>query len=187
MIMNIVKEELQATKVVLQEIVSSNLKITNERLEKLSGEISDIKESLEFTQKQLEDKTKVIKEDIEILQKNLNEIEKDLLDPEDIINKLIELEDRSRRNNLRIDGITETNNDSWENCEEQFQKKIKEKLNVEKNIEIDRCHRAEKKQNNRPRKNKLKNSGIYLYLYLSIYLYIYIYINNIYIYIYIYI
>ena len=118
MIMNIVKEELQATKVVLQEIVSSNLKITNERLEKLFGEISDIKESLEFTQKQLEDKTKVIKEDIEILQKNLNEIEKDLLDPEDIINKLIELEDRSRRNNLRIDGITETNNDSWENCEE---------------------------------------------------------------------
>ena len=45
---------------VLQEIVSFNLKITNERLEKLSAEVSDIKESLEFTQKILEDKTKVI-------------------------------------------------------------------------------------------------------------------------------
>ena len=55
---------------------------------------------LRFTQKQFEDETKVIKKDIDILQKSLNEIEKDLLDPEDITNKLIELENRSRRNNL---------------------------------------------------------------------------------------
>ena len=66
---NIVKEELQAHEVVLQEIVSSNLKVTNERLEKLSGEVSDIKESLEFTQKQIEDEIKEIKKDVEILQK----------------------------------------------------------------------------------------------------------------------
>ena len=45
MIRNILKEE-QTKEVVLQEIVSSNLKVTNERLEKLSGEFSDIKESL---------------------------------------------------------------------------------------------------------------------------------------------
>ena len=69
MIGNIVKEELQAHEVVLQEIVSSNLKVTNERLEKLSREVSDIKESLEFTQKQIEDETKEIKKDVEILQK----------------------------------------------------------------------------------------------------------------------
>ena len=46
MIRNILQEELQTKEVVLQEIVSSNLKVTNERLEKLSGEFSDIKESL---------------------------------------------------------------------------------------------------------------------------------------------
>ena len=45
MIRNIIKEELQAYEVVLQEIVSSNLKVTNEQLEMLSGEVSDIKES----------------------------------------------------------------------------------------------------------------------------------------------
>ena len=38
MIRNILKEELQTNEVVLQEIVSSNFKVTNERLEKLSGE-----------------------------------------------------------------------------------------------------------------------------------------------------
>ena len=64
-------------------------------------------------------------------------MEKNLLDPEDIINKLTELEDRSRRNNLLIDGIAEANNGSWENGEEQLQKIIKEKLKIEKNIEID--------------------------------------------------
>ena len=42
MIRNIVKEELHAHEAVLQEIVSSNLKGTNERLEKLSGDVSNI-------------------------------------------------------------------------------------------------------------------------------------------------
>ena len=124
-IRNIVKEELQEHKVVYQEIVSSNFKVTNERLEKLSEEVSKIKENLEFTQKQLEDETKAIKKDIETLKKSLNEIEKDLLDPEDITNKLIELEDRLRRNNPRIDGIVETNNDSWEICKENNKREIK--------------------------------------------------------------
>ena len=117
---------------VLQEIVSSN------KWKKLSREVSDdITKGLEFTQKQLEDETKVIEKDTKISQKNLNEVEKDFLDPEDITNKLIELEDRSRRNNLRIDGIEQKNKDSSKNCEELFQKIIKEKLEIEKNIEID--------------------------------------------------
>ena len=41
----------------------------------------------------------------------------DLLDPNDISSKLIELEDRSRRNNLRMEGIEETPNETWEDCE----------------------------------------------------------------------
>ena len=76
MIGNVTKEELQAHEAVLQEIVSSNLKVTNERLEKLSGEVSDITKNLEFTQKQLEDETKVIKKNINTLQKILNEVER---------------------------------------------------------------------------------------------------------------
>ena len=88
MITNIVKEELQTNEMFLQKVVSSNLKVTNERLEKLSREVSDMKERLEFTQKQLEDETKAIKKDFKS-----NETE-DLLDLERITNKLTELEDR---------------------------------------------------------------------------------------------
>ena len=36
------------------------MKVTNERFKELSGYIGDVKQSLEFTQKQLEDDTKVI-------------------------------------------------------------------------------------------------------------------------------
>ena len=71
-----------------------------------------------------------------MLQKNLNEVEEDLLDPDDINNKLTELENRSRRNNLHIDSIAETNKNSWENCEEQFQKTTKEKLEIEKTMRL---------------------------------------------------
>ena len=45
----IVKQEIQAQQVVLQETVRCFWEITNERLEKLSGQASDITKTLEFT------------------------------------------------------------------------------------------------------------------------------------------
>ena len=79
----------------------------------------------------------MIKKDIETSQKKLNEVEKDLLDPEDITDTLTEQEGMSRSKNLCVEGIVETNNNSQENCEKQFLKLIKEKLEVRKNIETD--------------------------------------------------
>ena len=79
----------------------------------------------------------MIKKDIETSQKKLNEIEKDLSDPEDITDMLTEQEGMSRSKNLCVEGIVETNNNSQENCEKQFLKLIKEKLEIRKNIETD--------------------------------------------------
>ena len=39
------------------------------------------------------------------------------LDPAFIEDKLIDLEDRSRRNNIEIDDIKERPNGTWEDCE----------------------------------------------------------------------
>ena len=69
MIRNIVKEELQTYEVVFQEIVGSNLKVTIELLEKLSGEVRNRIGSLEFIQKQLKDKTKMIKKTLKYYKK----------------------------------------------------------------------------------------------------------------------
>ena len=74
------------------------------------------------------------------------------MDPEEVSSKLIKLEDRSHRNNLRIDGIEEKPNETWEECEENVQQMIKEKLGITEPIEIGRCHRISKqKKPNRPR------------------------------------
>nr|XP_047135285.1 uncharacterized protein LOC124812530 [Hydra vulgaris] len=50
-------------------------------------------------------------------------------------------EDRSRRNNLRIVGIPENANESWDETEEKVQNLLCNKLGV-KGIEIERAHRV---------------------------------------------
>ena len=68
-------------------------------------------------------------------------LEDDLLDPNEVSKKLTELEDRSPRNNLRFDGLMEDPNETQDDCERKVQDVILNKLNIEGNIEIDRCHR----------------------------------------------
>ena len=58
--------------------------------------------------------------------------------------KLIELEDRSRRNNIRIEGIEEEQYQTWDRCEGKVQKVIKDKLGTKDEVEIDRCQRMKK-------------------------------------------
>ena len=114
--------------------------------------MTKLTKSLEFTQVQLEGETRNIKGNIKHLELSIKGIEDDLLDPHDVSSKLIELDDRSRRNSLCIDGIEETPNETWEDCEIKIQELIKNKLKINEHIEIDRCHRLLKKKNqNRPR------------------------------------
>ena len=76
--------------------------------------------SLEFTEKILEKKVKKLNEKHVNLENQCNELYSNSLKSEYFHNKLVDLEDRSRRNNLRIDGIAEGSNESWEQCEEQL-------------------------------------------------------------------
>ena len=71
-------------------------------------------------------------------------------DAENIDNKLVELEDRSRRKNVRIDGIKEHNKETWDECERRVHSMSKERLDIE-NVEIDRAHRAGRKSGSKPR------------------------------------
>ena len=130
-----------------------------------------------------------IKDDLNQVKTDLQELGEDVLDPDYVTNKLIELEDRSRRNNIRIDGIEDDQNETWDSCEEKVQKLIKKKLGLENEVEIERCHRMKNKnkdQSNNERRSrprtivckllrfkdkqkiiqnskKLKNTGIFVY------------------------
>ena len=56
--------------------------------------------------------------------------------------KIIDLEDRSRRNNLRVDGIKERPNETWENCKKELDTLFKEGLGIEDEVVIERAHRV---------------------------------------------
>ena len=151
-IRKIVRDEFASHELVIKEMINASIKDTNDRLDKISQDVSDLKQSLEFTQDKVKNEIDSINTKVKNLEKNVKVIEEDLLYPEDVSSKLIELEDRSRRNNLRIDGIEEVPNETWEECEESVQEIIREKLGINENIEIDRCHRMKKQKNqNRPR------------------------------------
>ena len=55
--------------------------------------------------------------------------------------KLVDLEDSSRRNNLRVDGFQEEANESWEESESIVKDFVKEWLGIEEDILIERAHR----------------------------------------------
>ena len=81
------------------------------------------------------------------------------IDPKNVQNKLTELEDRSRGNNMRIDGTKETNGETWNNSEEKVQDMFKQKLGLD-GIEIEHAQRVKcnnrGSNTNKPRKIILK-------------------------------
>ena len=62
--------------------------------------------------------------------------------------KMRDLEDRSRGNNLRVDGLKKIDNETWEQTEEIRQQMICDVLELE-GINIQRAHRAGNKSNKR--------------------------------------
>ena len=106
----------------------------------ISQEVFEITKSLEFTQSQLDEELTKIKNDIGKLEAGIRELDEDLLDPDFVTEKLIELEDRSRQNNLRINGVEETPNETWDICEEKVQSIVKEELGIIAEIEMNRFH-----------------------------------------------
>ena len=142
------------------QLISGNTTLTNQRLDNLSKEIADPKESLEFPQEETEVKFRTLNEKISTMEQNLFSLKKDIdiiqtTKPSraiDIENKLVDLEDRSRRNNLRINGIKEGKNETWEECKERVNCFLEEKLDVDTSeIWIKRAHRVGEKKNGQER------------------------------------
>ena len=117
-------------------------------IKSIKTEMNDLKESIEFTENVLEEKVQKYQEKAEHLDEWNREIYERQLDPAYVHNKLVDLEDRSRRNNLRIDGIKEKVGESWEDCEAEVEKLFREKLDIEDRIIIERAHRAKKTTKN---------------------------------------
>ena len=98
----------------------------NERLEKLNKEIVDLKISLETSQEIFKKKFQKVDDNLsKQKQKHKEDIHELWKDNDQPCERLRDLEDRSRRDNLRIDGIAEVENEMWEQTEKILQNLFK--------------------------------------------------------------
>lgn len=110
-------------------------------------EVRDLKNSIEFTQSQVEELTKG----------NYDHKIKDLqVNIDNILEKTDDLENRSRRKNLCFEGIAEpyVRNEAWDQSEEQVKKIISEHMNLDAHgIKIERAHQVgtKKSSSDKPR------------------------------------
>ena len=78
---------------------------------------------------------------LEGINKELDKISRDLASHS---HKMEYLEDQSRRNNIRVNGIPESDNESWEDVEVKVKRTIKDNLGIK--VDIERAHRVERRK-----------------------------------------
>ena len=148
------KEMFENLQKIITKLISDNNVLINQRLDTISNDINELKASIELTDNVVKNQAKDIKElktKSKIIinnQASINNLEKSA---SSINEKLIDLENRSRRNNLRIDGIPEHVNETWKDCEEKVKVLLKNKLKLKDDIQIERAHRTGKENQGRPR------------------------------------
>ena len=128
--------------------LSEQIQDNNERLEKLNKETVDLQISFETSQEIFEKKFQKVDDDLsKQKQKHKEDIKELWKDNDQVCERLRDLEDRSSCDNLRIDGIAEVENETWEKTEEILQNLFQEKLQLE-NILVERVHRVGNKEKN---------------------------------------
>ena len=78
------------------------------------------------------------------LERKVKEIYDYQIDPDEVAKKLTDLENCSRRKNLRIDGVAEENGEGWDDYDRKMKEIFMDKLELENDINIERAHRARK-------------------------------------------
>ena len=144
--------------------------MTMTEIKKVQGDINHLKATLEHTQTVLEEKVakaSTTERKVEKLQEQINELwcyQADLESLQLTERKIVDLEDRSRRNNLRVDGTSEKENETQDECEQEVQSFIKDKLVIAEKIVIERAHRIKKQGNiENPEKPRIKVCRFFSY------------------------
>ena len=145
----------------ISEMIEANNKITNQKLEKPSAEIrsnSDSAKLLSQKTKDLEGNLTVNQDLIDVMIKSIDEEMKEIKKIVD--NNRAELkeqlriqEDCSRRNNVRFDGIPETENETWEETETKLRKFLYDELDITEELYIERAHRVARNQSSKEASN----------------------------------
>ena len=132
------REMLQMQERMFKNMFESVLSSVNTRIDKVVKSVAELKASLEYSQQDIDD-LKEAADTIDDMEEELDDIQRGLLKHEE---KLVYLENQSRRNNVRIDGIPEQHNETWLNTETKVKEVLQEKLNLSFEPMIERAHRT---------------------------------------------
>lgn len=141
---NLQKKEFEKQQENLLNLVSGNFNITMTEIKIVQSNINDLKVRLKRITTVLEEKVAKTEKKLETLKEQISESWDYQVDPGILKiteRKLVDLEDRSWGNNLCIDRISKKENEIWDECYQEVQSVIKDKLGIEiyKNIVIERA------------------------------------------------
>ena len=166
LIKKVFEDEFKKLEQNLAKIISGNLEITMQEIKSLKNEVNELKKSMEFTQSDLEEIVNNVEENMCQVKEDLKELYEYQIDPDyvngslaDIRNKLSELEDRSRKNNIRIDGITEEPGETDEKCERKVHRLLSEELDLT-DVVIERAHRVKAYIHEKKNSKKFRSRAI---------------------------
>ena len=106
-----------------------------------------LEESLTVNQDLVEEKLNTLKSQMISIQNEVSENKAKLKE------QLRIQEDRSRRNNIRVDGIEEDENETWENTENKLRSFLYTELEITDELYIERAHRIRRKESAKSNSN----------------------------------
>ena len=137
--MGTIKELLKVQESMLRTLFDSVVNSLNPRVDDVLSSVSSTKASLEYSQKEIEDLKLLdakLDEAYETVDKIVSDIEAQQLKTE-------YLENQSRRNNIRVNGIEKLDKETWHDSEEKIKMAVREKFGMD--ITIERAHHIEKR------------------------------------------
>ena len=117
-------ELLKIQESMFRSIFESMMENVTNRVDKLSATLESVKTSLEFTQNEVHDLKKA-KDQTQKIEAELDQVHGQIKYHCD---KLEYLENQSRRNNIRIDGIPESGGESWDETEDKAKQALESSL-----------------------------------------------------------
>ena len=143
---NHLAEMLKVQESMFRSLFDSMLGNVTSRIDGIVSTLSDLKSSLEFTQGEV-DNLKSVKAKAKVIEEELGHVQ-DQIDFHS--GKMEYLENQSRRNNIRIDGIPEDANESWIETETKAIEALSSHLKLPFQVKIERAHRTGKRRNAQP-------------------------------------
>ena len=143
---SIVDAQLKAFQACMQACMESNNKRFDDFVRVTISDISELKASLQFTQKELHElklSVKVNIDDNTSTDKLLAKLTDDMKRVDDAADYM---ENQSRRNNLRVDGVKEKPGETWQETEAALRQVVQRELKLPADqvsaLQIERAHRT---------------------------------------------